>query len=138
MPLIASQAILRKSSRTFIPLTIKPPEFPKYYIYHEHKVTVTVYNAVPGQTDDSPDVTASGFNLNLNNPEQHRIVAVSRDLLKKFPYGDTVYVKGTSYDGLYIVQDIMNARYRNTIDLLINIDSPIGKWKGTISKTLKY
>ena len=47
-----------------------------------HVVVATIYHAVPGQTDDTPDITATGFVIDLNNPKKHRIVAVSRDLEK--------------------------------------------------------
>jgi 3D (Asp-Asp-Asp) domain-containing protein len=76
------------------------------------------------------------FELDLANPYKHRIIAVSRDLLVKYPKGTEVYVEGTAYDGVYVVMDKMNKRYTNRIDLLINLDMQIGNWpNATITKT---
>lgn len=94
----------------------------------EKKVHATVYNAVPEQTNSDPGHTAFMFELDLNNPYKHKIIAVSRDLLKEFPKGTKVCVMGTDYDGVYIVMDKMNKRYTNRIDLLINLDMKIGNW----------
>tara|TARA_R110002124_G_scaffold281119_1_gene455084 strand:+ start:56 stop:421 length:366 start_codon:yes stop_codon:yes gene_type:complete len=99
------------------------------------KVHATVYNAVPEQTNSDPGNTSTMFKLDLNNPYKHRIVALSRDLLKRFPYHSKVLIQGTKYDGVYIVEDTMNKRYTNRIDLLINLDMQIGSWKDvTITK----
>ena len=95
------------------------------------KVVCTVYNAVPEQTNSDPEHTAFMFKLDLKNPYKHRIIAVSRDLLEKYPKGTKVYIEGTSYDGFYTVMDKMNKRYTNRIDILINEDMPIGKWDNT-------
>lgn len=94
----------------------------------EEIVVATVYNATPSQCNNDPIHTASMYKLDLTNPYKHRIIAVSRDLLKKFPMGTIVFIKGTSYDGLYQVQDKMNKRYKKKIDILINKDMKIGKW----------
>jgi len=99
-------------------------------------VTATVYHAVVEQCNSDPGHTASMFKLDLENPYSHKIIAVSRDLLPKYPFGTIVKVEGTSYDGTYQVQDVLNKRYKNCIDILINLDMPIGKWtEATITKT---
>lgn len=96
----------------------------------QQEVHATVYNAVPAQTNSDPSHTASMFKLDLSNPYKHRIIAVSRDLLIKFPMGTKVMISGTGkYDGEWIVNDKMNKRYSKRIDLLINIDMSIGSWK---------
>lgn len=99
-------------------------------------VHATVYNAVPEQTNSDPGHTATMFKLDLSNPYKHRIVALSRDLLVKYPYGSQVLVQGTKdYDGIYNVEDTMNKRYKNRIDILINEEMQIGSWPGvTITK----
>lgn len=99
------------------------------------KVHATVYNAVPEQTNSDPGHTAFMFELDLINPYKHRIIAVSRDLLNKYPKGTKVQVQGTTYDGIFIVMDKMNKRYTNRIDLLINQEMQIGNWpNATITK----
>ncbi len=101
----------------------------------DEQVVATVYNAVPEQTNSDPGHTASMFKLDLSNPYKHRIIAVSRDLLVKFPMGTRVRVEGTSYDGIYVVEDKMNKRYTKRIDILINVEMRIGKWNNvTITK----
>jgi len=99
-------------------------------------VTVTVYNAVAEQCNEDPGHTASMFKLDLSNPYKHKIIAISRDLRAEYPFGSLVRVEGTSYDGVYQVQDLMNKRYTKRVDILINLDMPIGKWtEATITKT---
>lgn len=84
-------------------------------------VTVTTYHAVPGQTDSTPFVTASGYRINQRNPEEDKIIAISRDLKDRFKFGDSVLVTNTGkYDGVYYVQDVMNKRFTKKIDILIN------------------
>lgn len=92
-------------------------------------VTTTVYHAVVAQCNSDPSHTASMFKLDLKNPYKHKIIAVSRDLLKKFPMHSKVRISGTKrYDGIYIVEDKMNKRYTKRIDILINVGMKIGKW----------
>lgn len=101
----------------------------------KQKVHCTVYNAVPAQTNSDPSHTATMFKLDLSNPYKHKIVALSRDLLKKFPYHSKVQIEGTAYDGIYIVEDTMNKRYTDRIDILINLEMQIGSWPNvTITK----
>lgn len=84
-------------------------------------VKVTMYTTDPKQTDSSPYVTASGFKLNKKNPKKHRIIAVSRDIKKKLNFGDRVKLIGAGkYSGVYVVEDVMNKRFKNRIDILIN------------------
>lgn len=92
-------------------------------------VVATVYNAVPEQTNEDPGYTAFMFELDLSDPYSHRIVAVSRDLLIKYPKGTEIEITGTDYDGVYVVMDKMNKRFSNSIDILINEDMAIGKWE---------
>ena len=85
-------------------------------------VTVTTYTTDPGETDEEPLITASGFKLDSLNPRRHKIIAISRDLKKRYPFGSKVRVTGLGkkYDGVYKVEDVMHSRWRKKIDLLIN------------------
>jgi len=85
-------------------------------------VTVTTYTTDPQETDEEPLITASGFKLDSLNPRRHKIIAISRDLKKRYPFGSKVRVTGLGkkYDGVYKVEDVMNSRWRKKIDLLIN------------------
>ena len=81
-------------------------------------VTLTTYKASETETDSTPNITASGFKI--TNPKKHRIIAVSRDLKKKYKFGQKVRITGAGkYNGTYRVHDVMNKRYRKRIDILI-------------------
>jgi 3D (Asp-Asp-Asp) domain-containing protein len=84
-------------------------------------VTLTTYSVSEAQTDSTPLVTASGFNINPNNPKRHRIIAVSRDLKRKYKFGQKVRIEGAGkYNGIYTIRDLMHHRWKNKIDILIN------------------
>jgi 3D (Asp-Asp-Asp) domain-containing protein len=84
-------------------------------------VTVTTYSITEGETDSTPLLTASGFKINPNNPKKHRIIAVSRDLKRKYRFGQRVRITNAGkYNGEYVVRDLMHHRWKNKIDILIN------------------
>jgi 3D (Asp-Asp-Asp) domain-containing protein len=86
-------------------------------------VTLTTYSPTLQECDSTPNITASGFKIILKNPKKHRIIAVSRDLKKKWKFGTRVRIKNAGkYNGIYTVKDVMNKRYKNRIDLLIGED----------------
>ena len=83
-------------------------------------VTVTTYTPSVEECDSTPLITASGFKINERNPRRHRIVAVSRDLKRKYKFGTKLRIKGAGkYDGTYTVRDVMNKRFRKRIDILV-------------------
>ncbi len=98
-------------------------------------VITTVYHPVKGQCDSTPNITASCEKINMNNPYGHRWIAVSRDFLNKynFKYGDVVELSGfpkenNQYNGKWTINDTMNKRFENHIDLLVGKKQPVGKW----------
>lgn len=92
-----------------------------------YTVAMTAYNAVPGQTDDTPHITASGA---FSNPDL--IAARSRDLAEQLPFGTVIEVISTDESnncgfelvkdqiGLRVIGDVMNARMSNKIDILFD------------------
>jgi len=104
------------------------------------KVTVTMYNAVTGQCDSSPLITADNSKINPKKASEHKWIAMSRDMLDRwggpFNYGDKVRITGTDHkDGIYIVRDTMNSRYTNRIDILETIGTKLYKFhKITVEK----
>jgi 3D (Asp-Asp-Asp) domain-containing protein len=94
-------------------------------------VTATIYHAVPEQTDDTPDITATGFKIDMNNPECHRIIAVSRDLEKLgFVMNAEVLVENAGeMNGVWTIRDRMNKRWTEKIDFLVNEEMKGGKWE---------
>jgi 3D (Asp-Asp-Asp) domain-containing protein len=84
-------------------------------------VTVTTYTINESETDSSPTITASGFEVSRTNPKKHRIIAVSRDLKKKLRFGDKVRITGIGkLSGVYVVRDLMHSRWKHKVDILIN------------------
>ena len=89
-----------------------------------YTVTATVYQAMPGQTDGSPFITADNSRIRPRYGSHTRWLALSPDLLKqgggRFHYGDKVQVSQVSpqLDGVYTVHDTMNRRHRRRIDIL--------------------
>jgi 3D (Asp-Asp-Asp) domain-containing protein len=83
-------------------------------------VTLTTYTPTFEECDSTPLITASGFKINESNPKRHRIIAVSRDLKRKYKFGTKLRIKGAGkYDGTYTVRDVMNKRYTKRIDILV-------------------
>jgi len=86
-------------------------------------VTLTTYSPSAEQTDSTPNITASGFKIDTLNPKRHKIIAISRDLKKKWKFNQKVRIrKAGKYNGDYIVKDVMNKRYKNRIDILVDKD----------------
>ncbi len=105
-------------------------ETPEQPTYPSYTVSMTGYNALPGQTDSTPTQTSIGA---YTNPEI--IVALSSDLRKEIPYGsviEIVPVESTVNDpncdreyvqdliGYRVVADAMNSRWKMKIDLLFD------------------
>lgn len=97
-------------------------------------VTATMYYPVVGQCDNDPLVTASMRVIDPNKASEHKWIAMSRDLLKrwggKFDYGDKVKLVGTKVkDGIYTIVDCMNKRFTNKIDILETQGTPLYKFE---------
>ena len=83
-------------------------------------VSVTTYSPTIEQTDSTPLITASGYKINPANPKRQRIIAVSRDLKRKYKFGKKVRITGIGkLSGTYTIRDVMNKRYKNRVDILI-------------------
>ena len=87
----------------------------------EWNVTLTTYTIKECQTDSTPLITADNSKLDSVNPRKHKIIAVSRDLKKFFKFGSKVkIINAGRFNGIYYVRDLMNKRFHNKIDILIN------------------
>lgn len=134
LPLVATSAKVNHVSR-------------KIYVKDSKSVildALTIYNPSRRQCDATPLVTASNSRINTDDLKNQNIrwMALSRDLLKRwkgdFHYGDTVMVTSgdPQIDGLWVIKDTMNKRYKNRGDLLFDKEvRSLGKWKNVeISK----
>lgn len=95
-------------------------------------VTLTTYEAKIGQTDNTPLITASNFKINpkLNN----RFIALSKDLLEEFHYGELIKLENAgNFNGIYVVMDAMNPRLIRHVDILIS-NSKNNKLKNVVLK----
>lgn len=106
------------------------------------KVTATVYNPEVGQCDDSPLITADQSRIDLDKLSSGSLkwVALSRDLLQHFNYGDLVMLlceNDPSINGIYEVHDTMNQRYSNYIDILMPSSRRLGKWDDVYIKKVE-
>lgn len=72
-------------------------------------VTVTAYEPKTSQTDSTPHLTC------LNKPVKPGTIAVSRDLLSRFYFGEDVYLEGL---GVYKIADVMHPRWRKRVDVV--------------------
>jgi 3D (Asp-Asp-Asp) domain-containing protein len=86
------------------------------------KIKATYYNPVSSQCDGNPLVTGSGYKISLKKLKNKtiKVVALSRDLLKIYPYGSEIYVhQPVHLRGFWKVEDTMNKRFSNRIDFLV-------------------
>lgn len=91
-----------------------------------HRVLATKYNPVKSQCDNDPLITADNSKIDLNKLNSHKLrwIAVSRDLLEHYSYGDKVLIKSsnTKLNGYWYVHDTMNKRFKNRIDFLVPVN----------------
>jgi len=96
---------------------------PSFKIQECDTTIVSVYWAVSDQTDNTPTITASGFEIkDVNNPP--RIAAVPRNMIgTRYNFGDSIFIdsKEQYFKGWWRIEDVMNDRYSycNRIDLLV-------------------
>ncbi|GGM01895.1 hypothetical protein GCM10010841_07910 [Deinococcus aerophilus] len=92
-------------------------------------VRATAYNSLASQTDSTPFITATGTRTRPG------VVALSRDLLRQFPYGSKIMIEDLSgrYNRMlkgriFIVEDTMAARKTNSLDI----------WMSTRSEAINF
>ena len=115
--------LLVSSALLLLPSTIKQGEARINNAIAEflpEQVTVTTYTPSVEECDSTPNITASGFKIDTLNPKRHKVIAVSRDLKRKWKFGTKIKVTGIGkYSGTYIVKDVMNKRFKKRIDILV-------------------
>ena len=114
-------------------LGCKKPEPSIIYDWKTIEVTATAYNSLAYQTNSNPNITAFGDSLKPGM----KYIAVSRDLLAMgLTHNTPVAIKGLN--GLYIVKDKMNRRWRNRIDIYMGEDVQAAKKWGRKRVTITY
>ncbi|MBN1778886.1 MAG: 3D domain-containing protein [Candidatus Buchananbacteria bacterium] len=82
----------------------------EYEVKKTYTITITAYSSTVDQTDDTPCITANGFNLCENNEEN----VIAANFL---PFGTKVKIPEYFGDRIFTVQDRMNARYYYRADV---------------------
>lgn len=104
------------------------------------KVEVTIYQATIAQCDNSPCITASGYNICTNSFKRmgYEVIAVSQDFIKsnKLNYFQVVNLNRNGKTIKAIVVDCMNARFSNKVDILSHDLGFQGVWY--MIPTLKF
>ncbi len=122
---VADELLIKSATQTDI-LTIKMDEakerlvqIPKTKVKIDYKkkleknqmyVTTTAYSSEKAQTDDTPCITANGFDVCENDIEN----VVAANFLK---FGTKVKIPDLFGDRIFTVQDRMNKRYTKRMDL---------------------
>jgi len=103
------------------------------YIWHSLTVTVTAYNSLVYQTSADPNITAWGDSL----VPGMKCIAVSRDLVSHgLKHNTPVKIEG--FDGIFIVNDKMNKRWKNRIDIYMDNDVKKAKKWGKRKLKISY
>lgn len=71
---------------------------------------ITAYNSEPGQTDNSPCITANNFNVCQHGEED----TIAANFLK---FGTKVKIPELFGDRIFVVRDRMNRRHANRVDV---------------------
>ena len=103
-PRFEKESLPTLASQNPATLTIKKPV--KYVVRNTHKMWVTAYTSRPEETDSTPFITASGSYVH------NGIVATNA-----LPIGTLIRIPEHFGDRIFRVEDRMNARYTNNIDV---------------------
>jgi len=82
------------------------PESNDLEVDHSTTITITAYTSEVGQCDDSPCITANGFNVCKNAKED----TIAINGLK---FGTKIRIPDLFGDRVFVVRDRMNARYKS-------------------------
>ena len=111
----------------------KEVESKEIYEWKTIQVTATAYNSLAYQTNSNPLITAFGDSLKPGL----KYIAVSRDLLKMgLKHNTPIKIEG--FDGVFLVKDKMNKRWKNRIDIYMGIDVKAAKQWGKKKILITY
>lgn len=89
--------------------------------------TMTAYNSDPAQTDDTPCITANGFDVCKHGEED----TIAANFLK---FGTTVRIPELYGDRIFVVRDRMNKRYSNRVDIWMKEKTAARKFGVKVAK----
>jgi len=84
----------------------------KFEVIRTYTVRATGYSSTPDQTDSTPFVTASGAYV-----RDGIIAANVYENGRRLPFGTLVRIPEIYGDKIFVVEDRMNIRYKNNIDI---------------------
>ncbi|RKR13019.1 3D (Asp-Asp-Asp) domain-containing protein [Maribacter vaceletii] len=117
----------------FLVISCKKAPNKEEYIWKPFEVTATAYNSLASQTSSTPNITAWGDTL----VPGMKCVAVSRNLISLGITHNT-QIKIEGLEGVYIVNDKMNKKWRNRIDIYMGVDVVKAKEWGKRKKKIYY
>lgn len=138
LPIIGGSLTLHRGVRSYPPPSAVPlPYGPDRPVYAWRVERISFYQAVPEQTNEEPHISACGPNL---GPWIQ--VAVSRDLLPAFRCRSLIRIElDRPINGIEwfdaIVYDTMHPRFRNTVDVMVNLWEPAMEY-GVTTGTVYY
>jgi 3D (Asp-Asp-Asp) domain-containing protein len=118
-------------------LSVKTKLERKHKSFPSLTVRSTAYNSIPNQTDSSPFHTSTGART------RYGIIALSRDLLKRIPYGSRVQLEDNGswasgrgrgkYNAMlkntvFVVEDTMHPRKSGTVDVWLPARDRAMQW----------
>jgi 3D (Asp-Asp-Asp) domain-containing protein len=95
------------------PETAEATSTPSLKVIRTSTHVITAYNSEAGQTDDSPCITANGFNVCKHGVED----TIAANFLK---FGTKVQIPELFGDRIFVVRDRMNKRHTDRVDVWMN------------------
>ena len=109
-PIIEDESINNTNILNIFPEQHTLPNNKDIEVINSGYYTMTAYNSEAAQTDDSPCITANGFNLCEHNIED----SIAANFLK---FGTKVKIPEIYGNKIFVVRDRMNKRYQQRVDI---------------------
>lgn len=105
-----SSDVARHTSRLLKSNKATPVKGQRSSAVRSQRILITAYSSTKDQTDSSPCITANGYNVCKNNTEN----VIAANFL---PFGTRVKIPELFGDREFVVQDRMNRRYGQRVDV---------------------
>jgi 3D (Asp-Asp-Asp) domain-containing protein len=109
------------------PATVATSSAPTVKVIRTSTHVITAYNSEAAQTDDSPCITANGFNVCTHGVED----TIAANFLK---FGTKVQIPELFGDRVFVVRDRMNKRYTNHVDVWMKAKSDAKQFGVKVAK----